>query len=408
MNSHVALTTTSLVLLLSFPASLGAEIHFAQASETTTASITAQAVLERLLKTPKTQADWFAPSFLKQVSLSQVQAILDDIRRQLGQYQSVVEDGDNYFSNFEKGTVPTQIGLNDKGQITRLFFQPPRLNAISIDEAILKLKKLPGQTSLSVWENGVQAADLNADTPLAVGSTFKLAVLEALQSKIAKKQMSWDSAIRLKPEWKSLPTGILQTWPSKSWLTIESLATLMISQSDNTATDALIELVGKSEIEALALGNIPFLTTREAFSLKSPKNQELKERYLAAGVPERRDILSEPLELPTVAELGDGLISPEIEWFFSTQELCQFMGSVAQLPLMQINPGVALPQDWQQVAYKGGSEPGVLNLTTQLVSREGTQYCISATWNHNQPLDEAQFTALYSSLLTGLKHKTME
>src|SRR5690606_39753601 len=43
----------------------------------------------------------------------------------------------------------------------------------------------------------------------------------------------------------SLPTGILQEWPVGTPMTIQSLATLMISISDNTATDVLLRVAGR-------------------------------------------------------------------------------------------------------------------------------------------------------------------
>jgi hypothetical protein len=66
---------------------------------------------------------------------------------------------------------------------------------------------------------------------------------------------------------------------------------------------------------------------------------------------------------------------------------------------MRVNPGVAAPTEWAHIAYKGGSEPGVLNLTTQVTAHNGTTYCVAATWNDNALLDEGHFEALYGSLL---------
>jgi hypothetical protein len=57
-----------------------------------------------------------------------------------------------------------------------------------------------------------------------------------------------------------------------------------------------------------------------------------------------------------------------VEWFFSTRELCALMAEVRGQPLMQVNPGVANPEDWETISFKGGSEPGVLNLTTALTA----------------------------------------
>jgi len=92
-----------------------------------------------------------------------------------------------------------------------------------------------------------------------------------------------------------------------------------------------------------------------------------------------------------------------VEWFFSVQELCHLMEQVADLPLMRINPGVTDPTAWERVAFKGGSEPGVLNLTTWLQASNGKRYCVAATWNHREPLDEAQFLSLYSGAIEGLQ-----
>ena len=70
---------------------------------------------------------------------------------------------------------------------------------------------------------------------------------------------------------------------------------------------------------------------------------------------------------------------------------------------MHVNPGVADPKDWQSVAYKGGSEAGVLNLTTMVTARGGATYCVSATWNNTALLDELRFESLYGSLLRALR-----
>lgn len=76
---------------------------------------------------------------------------------------------------------------------------------------------------------------------------------------------------------------------------------------------------------------------------------------------------------------------------------------VADLQVMSINPGVANPQDWQKVAFKGGSEPGVLNLTTWLQAKNGKKYCVVATWNNsNAQLEESKFMGLYGGVITQL------
>jgi hypothetical protein len=78
------------------------------------------------------------------------------------------------------------------------------------------------------------------------------------------------------------------------------------------------------------------------------------------------------------------------------------MKSVHDLPFMSINPGVARRKDWSRVAYKGGSEPGVLNMTTW-AEKDGHAHCVSATWNATHKLDELRFSRAYGRILAWLR-----
>ena len=90
------------------------------------------------------------------------------------------------------------------------------------------------------------------------------------------------------------------------------------------------------------------------------------------------------------------------EWFVSNQKLCQLINQVAELPLFTVNPGLADKNDWTKIAYKGGSEPGVLNLTTWLQARNGDVYCVSVTWNDQNPLPEQKYMLWYGLVLKTL------
>ncbi len=73
------------------------------------------------------------------------------------------------------------------------------------------------------------------------------------------------------------------------------------------------------------------------------------------------------------------------------------------LDLMTINAGLATKEKWQRVAYKGGSEPGVLNLTTFLIDEEGNQYTVVVTVNNaKKALDEAKIMETYQAMLNYL------
>jgi hypothetical protein len=369
--------------------------------------ITPTAALERLFSAPMPQAEWFAESFLNQVPLSQVEQIITGLRTSLGAYRSVQPDGDHYLVIFEKGKVSAQVVLNSAGQFTGLLVQP-RSEAIAPAEAIQQLQALPGQTNLLILEGDQELAAHNADRPLAVGSAFKLAVLAALRQQIEQGSRNWRDVVELRPEDKSLPSGILQNWFDGALLTIESLATLMISQSDNTATDALIHLLGREAIEPFAPRNQPLLTTREFFALKNPANAALLQRYRSGDAAERRGVLAELANapLPDASLFGDKPVELDVEWFFTPRELCGLMNQVADLPLMGVNPGGGLinPAQWQRIAFKGGAEPGVVNLTTGLEAANGKRYCVSATWNNPAAaVDETRFFNLYGGVIEGLR-----
>lgn len=356
-------------------------------------------ILSRLFTEPELQRVWFADSFLAQISLAEISQIIQGIEGSIGTYQSI-EDVDNGFVlTFERGTVATHLAANPQGQITGLLFETPQLSAVSLEDALSALSALPGKVHVLATRNGAEVAAVNADDPLAVGSTFKLVILQALREQIASSQHQWDEVVEIKDAWKSLPSGFLQSWPAGSQLTIESLATLMISQSDNTATDHLLNIVGREAVEALSPRNQPFLTTREAFTLKDPQNVSILRRWRRSR--EKRSFLSAlaTLPLPSVSIFNSGPQAIDVEWFFTANELCNAMEAVADLPLMSVNPGLVDPSQWAKVSFKGGSEPGVENFTTYLTDEQGQSFCVTATWNNEQGIDELQFSTLYRSLV---------
>ena len=104
---------------------------------------------------------------------------------------------------------------------------------------------------------------------------------------------------------------------------------------------------------------------------------------------------------PAVQQLFAAPLAPEVEGFHSARELCELALRALDTPLSGINPGLARREAWKQIAFKGGSEPGVLNLTTALVDEAGSRYCVAATWNAEN-LDENAFYGLYGAVLERL------
>lgn len=355
---------------------------------------------ERLFSAEEVGLEWFANQGLS----SAVPRLVQQLQDELGGLQAIEPCAPKCVARFELGEFTFDIAVTSDGLISSLWIDPPVIYSASLEDALSKFDELPGEVSVYISGDGQILGDLNGDSVLAVGSTFKLAVLKALDQLIGAGKLEWHQVVEFEDSWRSLPTGKLQDWPSGSPITVHTLASLMISISDNTATDALIDLVTRGSLETISPLNRPFLTTRELFQLKRRDATEIRRAFAEGNFDERMEILGglSNKPLPAVGDLNtDPLL--QIEWFFSGVELCNLMDAVRHLDVVQINPGVALKSDWEEVAYKGGSDFGALNFTTALTSKQGTQYCVSATWNSAETLDETAFSMLYAGLLHHLK-----
>jgi len=344
--------------------------------------ITPQAALERLFTRETIEETWFSDAFLAAVPLTQIEGLLAQAKQAGGALQQVAGASSPFTLRFTTAQTTAEITLDNTGRIIGLFIQPliPRVD--TLDAAMEQFAALPGDVSVLVREDGEELAALNADALLGIGSAFKLAILTALSEQIDAGEHTWDEVVTLDPALKSLPGGMIQDWPDGSPLTIHTLATLMISISDNTATDVLLHLVGREVVEEYAGDNRPLLSTKELFKLKATPNADLLEQYLTGDEAEKRAVLDQlaALPLPAPAAMPGGP-TLDVEWFFTPGELCDLMAGVQDLDLMTVSPGVANPAEWAHVAFKGGSEIGVLNLTHWLETEDGTAYCVVVTQN---------------------------
>jgi hypothetical protein len=363
-----------------------------------------QEAIARLLSAPRADPAWFSPSFLLKVPASSLDGPLRSLQQGMGALRAVVAAASGFRADYERGSISIDAKLDDQGRFAGLFLHPPQLLPGSLDEAVKLFAALPGQVGLLALVDGQPRAALAPDQPLAVGSAFKLAVLAAVRDRVAAGKLGWADVVRLDPKWRSLPSGVLQDWPAGTSLTVESLAAAMISISDNTAADALAALVGRAEVERQAPTRVrPFLTTREAFVLKAPANAPLLARWRKADVGGRRKLLAEidAQPLPGWWE-PSGPADLDVEWHFSARELCALMARLADLPLMTINPGVGQLAPHDRIAFKGGSEPGVINLTVA-VQRGPHRACVSATWNDSaHDVDDVRLVVAVRGLLAVL------
>ncbi|GAA0279105.1 serine hydrolase [Alteraurantiacibacter aestuarii] len=373
-------------------------------------------------------ADVFAPSFLAQVPEAQLRTMTQQMNGQFGALQGVesvtptgTTGGAEIALRFERmiGHGQMQLENSEPFRVAGLLlnrFEPVNAEGLSPAE---QLAALPGTTNmlLARLDGSEVLAAHNADHPLALGSAFKLYVLSALSRSIAAGERDWADIVELSE--RSFPSGQLQEWPRGSPVTLHTLATMMISISDNTATDQLITVLGRDAVEAelVASGNsdpalsLPFMKTRELFMMKLVDDAAL-EQYSSAGAAERLAVLQtlEGRDAPVsdiqrVFSAGPRFIN--IEWFASPHDIARIFARLADdevaLGILGVNKGMA--QDnfagWDYVGFKGGSEPGVLNLSWLLRSQAGEFWVLTLGWNNpDEPVSELNLIALAQAILS--------
>jgi beta-lactamase class A len=257
---------------------------------------------------------------------------------------------------------------------------------------------------------------IDPDTAAPLGSAFKLYVLDALGHAVASGTVRWNQLLTVTAQLKSLPSGELQDEPDGTQISVQDTAAKMISISDNTAANMLINLVGRPAVEtALTTTGMadpaldrPFLTTRELFILKLDQWPALANRYIAADEPGRRALLASTVDrapLPAVAAAQAWTTPRDInslEWFASADDICRAYTALAALarqpglsPIGQVlsinDGGLQLdPAQWKATWFKGGSEPGVLTLAYLATTRTGQSYVVTVlAENPSQPINEA-------------------
>jgi beta-lactamase class A len=376
----------------------------------------------------------FAPAFLRAVSVAQLAQALGPVAAgrplrvtsvllQQGPYALAVRlesaSGAAYRVSIEVATASPHL-------IIGLFFQPLAAHQAGTWRGVDRsLERLAGHASLYAGRAGGEAIHLlRAGRVGPIGSAFKLYVLGALADAVAAGRARWGEQLAIHDAWKSLPSGTMQNEPAGTRFTLRHYAEQMISISDNTAADHLINRLGRTAVEreltslhnGAAGRNEPFLTTRELFALKLTAPAALRAAFIRADTATRRALLPriDALGLPKLAAASAWTAPREIEqleWFASPTDLARAIATLVQrsrkptlAPLRSIlsrNPGAALDSStWPYVAFKGGSEPGVISLTWYLQRRDGKAFVLSIILDDTH--DAIDTAAAVSSALSAI------
>ncbi|HET6281977.1 MAG TPA: serine hydrolase [Polyangia bacterium] len=389
-------------------------------------------VLEALNGGPLTESDVaarFAPAFLAKVPVAQLIKVLQQLSaarpftlvglegpatdRML---VAVVTTGSHQY-------LRIAVATDAAGRMQTLLLQPagdldPSLSSWNaVDQAVSSLAPKAHLMAATITDSGCAPTHaLGAEASLAIGSSFKLWVLAALAREIGSGAHAWTDTLPIADAHKSLPSGVLQDQPAGTPVSLLELANNMISISDNTAADHLLFFLGRPTVEAMLATtahhdptlNQPFLSTRDMFNLKLMVTPAQQQAYIAAGVAERRMLLQTfDATYDPRTYLGPAWLTPRaidtLEWFATPADLCNVMRALktaADQPptarirdVLSLNPGLANPGGaFSYVGFKGGSEPGVLNMTW-LLQRKADQKWLFFTLTFNDvqnAIDEDQ------------------
>ncbi|MFC1743146.1 serine hydrolase [Candidatus Riflebacteria bacterium] len=377
----------------------------------------------------KPEGKWFAARFIKAVPIEKIDALFKKFYKEYGRVSKVIEQkrlsdtSASYHFIFEKQFfVLMKLYLSsDHKQITGLWFDNPMQLNDSFELIIRDLQKLAGSVALSIMD--LARADkhlvaINNHKPMEIGSTFKLYVLGVLMTEIQAGKLHWQDVIKLNSALFSYPGGFLHTWPDDAPTTLHTLATLMISISDNTATDLLIHHLGRDKIEKILpeMGNskpelcTPFLTTFELFFMELEKEKIWLKNYIKAEKADRykmlKDFYKQPRPDITNYDSKRRPWTKSVGWIVSTDDLCKaiqwilktsnFKKNSTAMQILAVNSGVMFnKQNWKYVGYKGGSEGGVLNMTFLMQNKHDKWFTLSASWNHpTRDLESGKFITI--------------
>ncbi|MGL5839218.1 MAG: serine hydrolase [Sphingorhabdus sp.] len=374
--------------------------------------------------------DFFTPSFLTAIPPLQIRALSASFARQYGAALKVTSVNRNGANNatvqveFEKAIANVELTVEASApfRVAGLLVKGFTAKNDTIDKIKADFSALSGKSGFIVQrlddKGGSTLHALNADRQFAIGSTFKLYVLAELASQVSAKQRRWNDVVALGV--RNHSSSATQNWPIDTPVTLQTLATWMISVSDNGATDALMRELGRDAVEGklASIGHsdpekaLPILTTIEAFALKS--NPTLRNRFEKANEGGQRQLLaSERSALSYAAidmsRLGSGPVAIDsIEWFASPGDAARLLDNLRRVnsqtarDIMAVNSGVGrgAADKWRYFGYKGGSEPGVISMSFLTQSKAGLWYAISGSWNNPaKEVDNAAFTQLMTRLL---------
>lgn len=382
----------------------------------------------------------FHSSFREAVTLEKLLSVLNEIYKEFGPCTSALinsSDSTNgvFFTKHKNTYLKFTMNLEKeegKFKIFGLVYNGKVLEPVIINKWIdldTIANSQEGTFSILFKEmNGDNIYSFQDNERHALGSVFKLYILATILEKTKSKNLSWNKKYRIKDKLKSLPSGDMQNLKEGTSVKLIDFAKKMISISDNTAADHLLNIVTKDSVENLltqyslnsfAEDNSPFLSTLEMFKTRAyfsdldvdkfiRSTREIRQQMVDQTPFKNRDELQKKLE-----GRNRPFIIKNVEWFATPKDICSlynWMDNQNDLNFRKIismnTPIVDIKSSnrWRFAGYKGGSELGVLEMSYLLEDKSGKKYCLYVGQNNEkQAIDEDNFFAIVEEIFKFLE-----
>jgi hypothetical protein len=360
----------------------------------------------------------FSDLFKKYISEEKIKLVFKELRNKYGNivgYKTIDLNKGIFEIEFEKVILTLSITL-DGGKINSLYFSNPRTKN---DFSIADLNEINSEKSVLIknLNDNKIIFEFNKDLPLEISSLFKLYLLMG----VLEKENDLSKIIKINENYYSIPPSILYYFPKNSSVTLYTYLFLMISQSDNTATDHIISFVGEDKIPLLLKKygnlnyemNIPFLYTSDIFrifysteNLKSYLNSNAGDKQLILKKLRNDKEINSIITNRDLKKIEDILLknndyNTKIGWFASASDICRFFEYaikskeiktireiLAANTEISVNSLISddIKEKYKYIGGKLGSKFGVVSVGFLIITKKDTPYCFSAIFNSKEPI----------------------
>lgn len=281
----------------------------------------------------------------------------------------------------------------------------------AVEQKLLKeIETVPGRRAFLFAEltdkGPVSLYASEAKERFAIGSSFKIFILGTLIDEVNKSKRRSEDTMLLRRDLIGPPSSELATWPAGSPVTLHTLALKMMSISDNTATDHLLYLLGRTRVEEQmqSMGhsdptlNRPLSSTREMVMIRDKKAAGRGEKWRKLDEAGKRKMLDTEIAKLHDYEAADfdTTAFDVAEWYATPSDMAHSLDWLrrhtgpddsgrALLQVMTVETKLKYDRKtWPFIGFKGGSEDQVLCGNWLLQHKNGKWYTFHVYFNNDK------------------------